>query len=684
MEEPPSQTELADAEQTWREIEDQLDRLAGLARSAVAPEAFFRQLLDGCVDTLAAVGGAVWICDDRETLRLAYHINLRQTGLDQHAHGSQHIQLLNLAIRGTETIAIPPLAEAASDPFSGELAEDEAKPSNPSRYCLLLGPVLVDHEPAAVIEIVLRPGRSPAANEGSLRFLDAVCELAADFQRSQQLRSLRNLQREWTELDRFARRIHESLDLKKTAAAIVNDGRRLIGCDRVSLIIQRGSGCRVSAISGVDTFDRRSRVVRLQQRLARLLIRADEPLYYDDTEEEVAPEVESLLQEYLDASSTRALIILPLTEALGEGRRQRVRRLGALVVESFEGSLDDRQRSSTAMAAEHSRVALMNALDVRCIPLMPLWRTMARIGWLMRLRQLPKTLTALAIVGAGAAALIAVPADFDIEARGQLQPTVREHIFAPDDGVIDRLEVDHGADVVPGQTLAVLRQADLDIEFERINGERKTVSKRLAAIQAARLTNRPTDPESRTRYHQLTAEEEEIKEQLRSLDAQYEIFQQQRSQLEVASPIHGRVITWDLQRKLTSRPVVRGQTLLTVADLEGSWVIEAQVPDDQVGHVLEAQQAQSEPLRVSFMLETEAGVYREGLVRDIAMTTDRDQLERPSVLITIDFDAKAARTEAEEPLRPGAGAMIRIHCGERRLGYVWFRGVIEAVERWWF
>ena len=49
--------------------------------------------------------------------------------------------------------------------------------------------------------------------------------------------------------------------MRETAYTIVNEGRRLIGCDRVSVAIKRGRTCKVEAISGQDTIESRSNVV---------------------------------------------------------------------------------------------------------------------------------------------------------------------------------------------------------------------------------------------------------------------------------------------------------------------------------------------------------------------------------------------------------------------------------------
>ena len=64
--------------------------------------------------------------------------------------------------------------------------------------------------------------------------------------------------------------------LKETAFTVANEGRRLIGCDRVSVLVRRGTRCRLVAVSGVATVNRRANAVRALERLATgMLARAN-------------------------------------------------------------------------------------------------------------------------------------------------------------------------------------------------------------------------------------------------------------------------------------------------------------------------------------------------------------------------------------------------------------------------
>ena len=95
--------------------------------------------------------------------------------------------------------------------------------------------------------------------------------------------------------------MHASLDLRATAYAIANDGRSLLGCDRVTRAHPaRAAYARRLAVSGVETFRRRASVVRRLERLATAVANVGETLWYPDAKDDLPPQVEQSLAEYLD------------------------------------------------------------------------------------------------------------------------------------------------------------------------------------------------------------------------------------------------------------------------------------------------------------------------------------------------------------------------------------------------
>lgn len=638
----------------WQQIEDALDHLADAARSSRGADAFYRLLLERMVPASGASSAAVWTAPRAGELRLAQQLD---------AGGS------------------PKIAIARRQRLVEQVLESgEPCLANVDETAIALHPFRADSQPLGVIELTHAGPSSPAQQSSQVRILAAMVELTEEFHRHRELDHLRQSEQTRADFDRFALAIHRSLVAGETAFAIANDGRRIVGCDRSSVLVRHGKKYRTVATSGVDILDRRATQVRALEALVNRAMAVGEPLWYSDGDADLPDEVERPLQAYLDESHARVLAVVPLYAATPPDEPPG-QPIAALVAEQFQTSPhDDELRDRLTAVAAHAGVALGNSLTHTHQPLARIGRMLAKFRWLTEARQLPKTSLAVAAIAAVVAALALIPADFDIEAKGELQPKVRREVFASDDGIVNELLIEHGRKVNANEPLVVLRKPELDLELRRVAGEIQTAQKKLAAVQAERLSNTRTSPDDPRDAHQRTADEEELKEQLKGLEDQRNLLTQQREALVIRSPIAGEAITWNVEELLTARPVERGQALVTVADLSGPWVVELHVPDNRTGHVLEARSAAQQPLAVSFALSAEPGVEYLGTLNDLALATDVNDVAGPTVLATVSFDR-----EQVSGLRPGATVLARIHCGQRSLGYVWLHDLYEFVQtHWWW
>src|SRR5690606_16812238 len=104
--------------------------------------------------------------------------------------------------------------------------------------------------------------------------LSQMVDLASDYAKNQRLRHYTDKQQLWQQLERYIRAVHRELNPQATAFTIASEGRRLIGCDRVSVLLKRGNSWRVEAVSGLDSVDQRARSVRLLTEVTRLVAAA--------------------------------------------------------------------------------------------------------------------------------------------------------------------------------------------------------------------------------------------------------------------------------------------------------------------------------------------------------------------------------------------------------------------------
>ncbi|HEY2839716.1 MAG TPA: HlyD family efflux transporter periplasmic adaptor subunit [Pirellulales bacterium] len=679
-------TEIAATLSSWQHLDDLVDEIAALAQSDVSSREFWSRLLDRTVRALAAVGGAIWLrrADGQFELECQHRLDAAPW-IDPGEPRRRHAQLISHVAGSGLALSIPPHSAA-----SGALARS-GELDNASEFLLLLAPARAEQETLGVIEIFQRPAELPTAPEAYLRLMSAVAELAADFYQRRQLRELRDRSQSWRQYENFTQAAHSDLDLKRTAYTVANDGRALVGADRVSVAWQHGRGVRLIATSGVDAVDRRAASVKLLERLIQAVLAVGEPLSHPDASGLLPPQLEQALDAYLDESHARRVSIIPLRQPLTAEETRAVVEIGgdaktlvdfdrptigALVIEDFNApAADDPREELIAAVTAHATIALANAASFQSVPLARMWRTLGMARGLTRGRQLFKTLLVVGTLAAAVAALVFFPMDFTVEGRGELLPERRRDIFAPTDGVIEKILVEHGDQVTAGQTLLILRRPQLDFEMTRVLGEMQTARKRLDGLAATRLGGTAAATENREQFHQRTAEEEEVKELLKSLEKQLALLKQQAEELTIRSPIDGQVLTWDVSQLLESRPVERGRALLRVDDLNGPWELKLRVPDEDIGFVLEQRQGNDESLDVSFMLATDPDQTHTAKVRDVAMNTDTVDEHGPQVTMTATLD----RNEIPR-LRPGADVIANVHCGRRSLGFVLFHDIWNAIQ----
>ena len=657
-------------EQTKQQIRAIVAEIAQLAKAASSPQEFYADFLPRVVQALAAVGGAVWTIGEGGGLQLEYQVNLQSTGLAESRDKQiRHGKLLQQAMHQDEGTIVAPQSGWGDDDQAG----------NPTDFLLVLSPLKADVDVRGVIEVFQRPGTRPTSQRGYLRFLLQMAELAGDFLKTRELRHFSDRQALWTQLENFTRAAHLSLDPREAAYTIANEGRRLIECDRVSVAINKGRKCYIESISGQDTFDKRSNTVTLLNRLATAVVATGETMWYTGDTSNFAPQVEEAVHDYVDESHSKTVAVLPLKVPRGpehnDDEIDRREVIGALIVEQIENAKPrPGMLQRVEVVAEHSETALHNALSYNGLFLMPVWRTLGRAKWIVQARTLPKTIAVVAAVVAAIAALCIVPKDFRLQGRGVLQPVVRRDVFAGIDGDVTEIFVDHGDPVEAGQLLAKMRNTDLEVGIREIIGKLEETNERLASLQS--LVLQGSGRISEEQRANASAEIRSLEQTRQTLQLELELSREKQNKLLVHSPIDGEVVTWKVFENLIFRPVQRGQVLMEVADQSQDWELEVHMPEDRMGHIVEAQREFGPDLPVTFILATDPSTTFDGVVREVHLAAEVRGDEGNTVLIKVAID----KNELPPSLRPGAGVQARVYCGRRSVGYVLFHDVVAFLQ----
>ena len=675
-------------EETKAQIRGLVNEIAALAKGGATAEEFYPELLSKIITALAAPGGAIWVLDEDKQLNLQYQINAEPSLLNVDSDDAQrHTRLIQRVANTGQSLLVPP--------YSGTTDGDAE--GNPTRFLLVLGSLSHEGHRDGLIEIFQRPDTAPDTQRGYLRFVEQMCGLAAEWLRSQKLRTLGDRQVLWQQSDSFARSAHESLDLKETAYIVANEGRRLIGCDRVSVAIKKGRKCKVQAISGQDTIENRSNIVAALNNLATRVVAAGEPLWHDGSTEDLPPQIEEALEDYVDLSYGRNIAVLPLREpfrklgaedddgAAGEIDRDDAHRgevIGALIVEQIESDLPaEIFHARTDLVYEHGTRAIANSMAHTNLFLMPVWRTLGRATWVLRARTLPKTLGIIGLIAAVILGLIFIKKDFTLEAEGTLLPQARHHVFAPIDGEVLEVKVDHNSIVEAGQPLVVLRNREIEIQITDLEGQRLTTFAEQLRVKAQL---RHGGEMKKTELRALQGEDKELKTKMRVIEEKLVLQKSRAEQLIIRSPINGLVTSWDVEKTLRSRPIMTGQVMMEVSDLDQPYFLDLEMPEKREGHLDEyIKDNDVKSLDVTYILGSDPDAPMTATL-DVSRVSGRAEThEEHGSIIKMHAIPDQAELAKVNP-RPGTNLIAKVHCGRASSGFVFLHEIAEWLHKFFF
>ncbi|HEY7423837.1 MAG TPA: hypothetical protein VH682_06280 [Gemmataceae bacterium] len=439
---PNTQATAQNLEEERRRIALRLEEVAKLSDTNVAPAAFYGEMLKRLLESLAAPAGAVWARTAQGHLQLQYQVNLKEIGLDKNEEARKsHEELLRQAVLNPRPFHVPPRSGV------GVREEGKAAAGNPTDHHLLIAPIVVNQQAAGIIEVWQSANRPTQAVTGYLQYMTFMAELASRYQRNQIMGQLTGQQQVWTQLETFARQVHNSLHPTEVAYQVANEGRRLIECDRVSVAIRQfGSKARIEAVSGADVVERRSNLIRLMRSLCEHVMSWGEKLVFSGVRDDsLPPKVLSALDAYLAESNSKLLVVQPLRDERDTDNRPS---RSALLMECFEPPAEPQQLLARLdVVAKHATPALYNAVEYRRIPGRWVWQPLAKVQDGIGGKGKAISAIAVAVLSLLGAALYLVPYELKMDSNGKLVPWARRAIYAPAAGMVEEFKVDPGSPV---------------------------------------------------------------------------------------------------------------------------------------------------------------------------------------------------------------------------------------------
>ncbi|PQO47191.1 hypothetical protein C5Y93_03885 [Blastopirellula marina] len=658
------------AEDARRQLDSLLDELADLADRSSAPEEFWPELLTRLVFAASAQGAAIWQLGGSRRLQPLF-----EQGFDKVYSAIDRNVALDIDACSLEAALRKPKASAI---VSG------GESGGPARLMLAV-PLAHANRPTGLL-VLYQPADLPAVTQnGQLRLLDAFGEIAVHFQERRLLADFAGAEQNWKSQLYFAHDVHRELDVRRTCYRIANDGRLALDADRVSVAQWDGPTAIVEAISGIDVINRRAALVRKLERLATAVAKQRKPIMFRGDRENLPPQIEEALVDYLEESPARLLIAVPLVEEDVRDDEEPLEEIegklvGVMIVEQLEATDVERLLSRTRSLAETASLALANAQRFERLPLRGVMQALgvvlAQFGWRKLSRTMRYVLPVLMIL----LATWLIPARFEIDVRGQLKPEIERQVFAPLDGYVDEILVKHGDMVDAGQVVATLRSPDLELKQTETAGLLAAAQSELDAVRVERTQNVRRDDDrrdGRSDREQLSADEIRLTRRIDNLQEQLRLLDAQRQSLTLVSPISGQILNWNIDETLQARPVSRGDSLLKVAEVDGPWVLKLEAADRRTKHILNAQAESEADLPITFHLASEPGVTHQATLTEISQVIDiGSETDEPAALLTAQFD----KSEVDF-LRPGVSVAGRVYCGQRSLAYVWTHEIWEAVRR---
>ncbi len=669
-------TNVASIQQARDRVLQMARQIEELSQTAAPPETFFPEFLRLLVNSLGARAGAIWMLDGTSRLRLAHELRFAETGIRENSPATGiNDRLLNEALTTGQAVSLAP-----DDPNSSSRL--------PAAFLVLIAALQVGEESLGVVEVFQRSDAPRDARPGFLQFVEQMVGHASRYlERQQADRQPQDAASFLTDFEQFLLQLQRGEDVEEVATTAANDGRQLLGCDRLSVAIHKGAKTSIVAISGQDSVNARANLTRAMAQIADRVIELREPLTFSGKIDELPPQIERPLADFVQESGSRMVKLLPLVEPEplisrrdDEQRRKAPPRpretIGCLVIEQ---TAESRPRvtveARSALLAEHVSAVLTRARQNDRILFLRLWQTLGHgVEWFHG-RRLAKTLAALAGLIIVVAALWLVPYDYRVTGKGKLMPVRRHQIYAPENGDVIQIFVRGGDKVKKDQPLLQLRNEQLNAELHDNLSKLEQAAQQVRSSGAESTQARNDGDRAATLKMNMASKKAQIE-----MDGLTDIVKIQKERVDhllLKAPIDGRIASFQLEETLQNRPVQQGELLLEDMDESGPWRLELEVEGNRMGHVLRAWKASPDhKLDVEFIpataLESTFKATLDSISPHSAVSSDQSNI----------FEMHASTDVSKIPdLWIGAEVRAKINCGPRSLGYVLFGDVVEFIRQ---
>lgn len=710
--------------QTKSQISTIVADIAAMAGKSLELQEYVRELLPKVVSAMAASGAAFWNVDSDGQWQLVGHVNLPfrllDENLDESALLDQVESLLEEAIQTpsnrhqTAFEARQPREASSNNPFSlasskfarpsklhqrlldqvaremqpvlippGDSAAFDDRPTNPTDEFLIYVPVPVE----AILgrwwlQVIQPPSGGVATQRGYLRFVAQIADLVADFLKSCRLRAFEQQSQLFRLSERLFEHVSHDLSEKKLLQSMIQSLRELTAADQVFLMHRSSlrEMWHITATSSMQEVDRASEGMKCISDAVNEVVAlcpVDGTWYRlsRDRREPASKDPATAIDRFNAVFASALSGWIPLVGADQNSQTG----IGVLVYWSWPSDRPDQKRLVELLpnAQRLARIALkiinpssmINAFE----------SVHPKMGFLKRLVfQSFQSLAMRVILGCLALVAIAlIPVPLTLRAPATLEPVAQTRYYAPSDSQIKSIYVDYGDRVTAGQVLLELEDRNLSALLDDAIANQVKSLQRQHEVEI-RLLREDQLPSS-TR-HELEAELETLRAISNHQESRVDYLRTKAETLIVRAKEDGVVATWNAKQLLADRPVRVGQWLLAVYQEEGPWMVEARIPEHQVGRFIDtARASQASTMDASVILDshpmnTIPAVYSDSL-SCASLTTLGPNGNQSELLVRFNVPVsslphRSAGAAAQLKLSMGRGVLIQSLCGDA-LAKVW-------------
>jgi hypothetical protein len=660
-------TEAATIEAARTRIQRLVEQIAALSKAEISSEEFFGKFLERVTGATDAKGGAVWLvgsraADNKSEFQLCAQMDFASSmfGTDE-GQRTAILKILTDVVRNQNAVILNPTHTEATD-----TAAQAGGSANKTPYAFLHVPLHLNGQAIGVLQVWLQPYVQAKNFPEFVTFLTTLTPYVEQHLQSRRLSNLVLETQRLQHLLRFTTDLAGSLDTLEVSRLTANYGRDLAGCERTSVLIKEGGVWKVLAISGQETVEPKSAMVKAMAAFVEahaaqetrildkreLLERAEAG---KGGESPNAPALTTARTDeidilYFQLSHVVSAVICPMLDAEKEVN-------GAIFCEStFEGYFDSvggksevlPARRVTEWVANYSGRALAAARDYQTLPFLPVSQNIRGARLLLTGKKRNRVLLKLGVVGTILLVFLLWPGQRHVDGDCAVQALNRAIVVPEISARIETVLVHEGEHVTKGQEIARLDTRRLKLELDGTEQEKLRYAADADRVRAA-------GDEAGAQVSML---------EVKVLDQQVKKLQADIDSATLRSPIDGVVMTKDLELR-AGEVLQQGAPFAEIDDLS-AWQLHAEINERDIAAVEEAFQEKG-PLDMTYILYSQsAHVLHARIDNRLQISASAYSRDKDNVFL-VTIDNPPIPPDIIKDIRPGLTGRAKLELGREPL-----------------